>query len=503
MKKQIKVRSAIFLLLAMMYTFCGCQPAREEEDVIHKHNENTMSTTFTESQQDTVVNDHQELPSTEYTEATEPYCSYTNNFQSTDQSVSFEISIDEPAANDASLMVEVVPHILTEEDAKRVAHAVFGNADFYEAESIVEEVYSKLEIQQKLDRLLNYEGHIGIDDSSFATAKESFIKEMTIKLETAPVENPHKTCEWEYRKASYYSYSSDEYDKINTSKDNDELQVRTVYNGIPYLLSYSARDGSDYKISNIFIKINDGSSPLYADKYIFQNQLCATEKPKEEDVSAIEAKAADLLTKVDLGDWKIDDVHIETQTHNEQPEYIVIVKAVPSYDGIPAVRLPQPLNLKSNSIYASNYRFPDAQFKFSPKGDLLELQLTSPMDVKEVIDLNSRVLPFEELMSYAQKHLELSDSYQYDYYALNESGLDDFTCSVSIAEISEGLSRVKVPNSDNSYYYVPAIVLWGSIDFLGENTGEKYHIERDSIDKFPLITLNAVDGSIISIFNQE
>lgn len=64
-----------------------------------------------------------------------------------------------------------------------------------------------------------------------------------------------------------------------------------------------------------------------------------------------------------------------------------------------------------------------------------------------------------------------------------------------------GLTRVKVPNTDESYYYMPAIIFWGDIQFQGENTGNVYDVESGFNSAFPLLILNAVDERVINSTN--
>lgn len=53
-------------------------------------------------------------------------------------------------------MVEVTPHYLTADDAKRVANILLGDATFYEKEPIQDPHYSKEQIQEKIGRWSQY-----------------------------------------------------------------------------------------------------------------------------------------------------------------------------------------------------------------------------------------------------------------------------------------------------------------------------------------------------------
>lgn len=60
------------------------------------------------------------------------------------------------------------------------------------------------------------------------------------------------------------------------------------------------------------------------------------------------------------------------------------------------------------------------------------------------------------------------------------------------------LSRVKVPNTDESYYYIPCVFLRGDIEIVGAETGTAYYSKTNQ----ELLTLNAVDGTIINSTNE-
>lgn len=498
-KKWVSIGS--FILCFAILAACAANPAQEV--VISKNDCSFDIKVIQSATESPTQHDTQAETATDPSSETLDYSTilYEDTFSSTDGTVEFTIMIDEGIPNKAMPVIEVSPHYLSEDDAKRVANVLFGDSTFYEAEPLGSEVYSKGEIQEKISRLLNYQGGVGIDEDYFDQARNRFIEEYTIKLETAPVENPHKACQWKFRKLSYYYWTEEELKSIDTSNDNDALQVRVNVNGIPYLYAVSTRNRDDYKINNINVLIDDGPSPLYADKYIFENRMCQTEQPDNSDVRAIEEKAMDLLHQMNLGDWAICNGQIIKRSHNDFPEYQIVVNAVPSFEGVAAVRRPQFTDLTSNEAYSSNYRLTTAQFVFNISGELISFEMTSPIDVTEVINSNVQTLDFFSLMERAKTHFSLSDYYEYDHKSLLSITDEDYNCYVTISEIEYGMTRVKVPNSDERYYYVPAMFFYGSIQFEGKESGTIYDIDLVSDVQSPLLILNAVDGSVINIAN--
>lgn len=205
---------------------------------------------------------------------------------------------------------------------------------------------------------------------------------------------------------------------------------------------------------------------------------------------------------MDLGEWYIDQCYIEETANNGTPEYTVYVNAVPVFSGVAAFRRPQLGNLKSKEVYASNYYLTDIQFQFNAYGDLVYFSLDSPLDVKEIINDNVQVLSWEELINLAKNHFSLSDYYEYDYMGIIDTSTEELTCVVNISSIDYGLTRVKVPDTDDSYYYVPAIYFKGTIQFHGKESGNIYDVELDYGKELPLLILNGVDGSVINATNE-
>lgn len=490
-------------LVLVVFLLCGCQKSPENDSIISKNDGsfdiNVLQTaTKPETQEDSMLAENP--TSTE--EANHSHSNqYNEHFNSTDGTVEFTMNVSLETTDMPMPVVEVTPHYLTGEDAKRVAGVLFGDADFYEAEPMTDEVYSKSEIQEKINRLLNYKGSAGMDVESFKVARDNFIKEYTLKMESAPTENPHTPCQWSFKKESCYFWSEAELANMDISQDNDELQARVKVNGIPYLFTVSTRNKSDFKLNNIYVTIDDGVSPFAADLYIFQNQLCQTSKPDEQSLAKVKAKAVKMLQEMQLGDWRVDECYVEEVNSEEAPQYIIVVNAVPTFEQVPAIRRPQLENLKSKEVYASNYYLSNTQFKFNLSGDLISFEMYSPVDVQSVVNSNVQTLSFDDLMSRAKNYFSLSDYHEYDRIGCLTSGIEDYECMVNISELEYGLTRVKVPNTDESYYYVPAMIFGGAIQFQGKETGEIYDIDPDSTSGIPLVILNAIDGSIINSTN--
>ena len=121
-----------------------------------------------------------------------------------------------------------------------------------------------------------------------------------------------------------------------------------------------------------------------------------------------------------------------------------------------------------------------------------------PIDVSNIVNDNVAVYGSDALLEKAKNCLELSDYYGYGFPGSLDSLDQDVGCTVNVMNMDMNLTRVKVPNSDESYYYIPALTLVGNIEYYGKDNGTVYYCAEN----VTLLVMNAVDGSIINITNE-
>lgn len=438
-------------------------------------------------------------------DATQPV-SYTESFTSTDGSVTFLLTVDQQVTAADMPVVEVKPHFFTEEDAKRAATALFGDANFYEQEPDEVNHLSKSEIQEKLQRWSQFTSEDALDELYGSNAHgnaipviQKFIQEYTELCETASVEGSHVPAQWQFRKGFEYFMLPDEIAELPESElstDNDEICLQTTVNDIPYAFSVSNRDQKDFKVNMLFAFIEGGMGPNNLDDVYFKFKVCQTPEPTQEQVDAIRKKAETILEEMDLGQWKVDRCYWEARWGYSSSQYIVHVDAVPVLNGMAAIRQPQLDNLRNEDAYASNYYYTDVNFEFSANGDLVRLWMYSPLDIVETVNPNVAVQSFDDMMETAKQYLSYSDMYAYSFGPFVGNIDEDVNCTVTISQLDYNLMRVKVPNSDDHYYYVPGITLRGVVRYEGKNSGKLYY---ESVEPELLVAINGVDGSIIQL----
>ena len=467
----------------------GCQASPKEDVVISKQSVSEQATPDTvpsDTTVDTFQNQVQEI-------------NYTDIFSSSDGSVAFTMDIHGETLALSPLVVQVEPHILTNEDARRVAETLFPDAVFYEAEPERDSVYSKDEIQEKLNRWAPYSSASSLEElygeeSNDDTAEvvKSFIEQYTLMYESAPATNPHKPCTWTMRKASEYLLSAEELVGVDLSNDSDEISVQFKADGIPYLLTATSRDKSDFKVNMIACSIYDGLCPVNLDERIFSAKLCRTEEPTQAQLDAVKQKAENILEDFNLGQWQVDECFYTSELYGNQTEYRISVNAVPSFDGIPALRRTQLTGLRNEDGSSARQYYSDVQFVFAPTGELISFTLTTPLEIQGMSTQNS--LGAEQLFTRAQEIMTLTDATAYGLGDLVQFIPEEALCKVTISEIRCGLSRIKTPEQENCYYYVPSIAFYGTAENQGILTGKTYYYsEKPEL----LLLLNALDGNII------
>ncbi len=138
-----RVINLIGILLVTLVLFTGCQDTPGKEAVVSKNNDGFNADAAVVADEPETSGEMQNIE-------------YQSSFDSTDESVHYVMNISETLSGDAMPLVLVSPHYLTEEDAERVAHAIFPEAVFYEAEPLLAPILTKDEIREKISLWSQY-----------------------------------------------------------------------------------------------------------------------------------------------------------------------------------------------------------------------------------------------------------------------------------------------------------------------------------------------------------
>lgn len=498
----MKYKKLLSIIISSVILLSGCKSS--PKDAVVRKNDGSLDV-------------NKEITATEPME-TQNQVTYSESFNSRDNSVTYHVNISEEIPDIKMPVIELEPYFLTGEDAQKVCKVLFGDAEvFISTQRNRNVVYSKEEIQEKLRRWSKYTNNEAIADLFGFEKKDSvdivniFIQTYTDLLETAPEESQKEHCSWEYRKESFYYAPEDQQTGSDLLKENDTIKAELTVNNIPYSYNVVKRDLSDFKMSRISAYPYDGTCPDNIDEFIFRALMCRTDKPTQEQIDNIQKKAEKMLEGMELGEWQVDQCYLSTQTYGDAAEYTICVKAVPVFEGIASIRRPQLRNLASDSASASNLYLTDAEFQFSANGDIVYFELNSPLVPVSVVNNNVKTLTMPELLERAKEQLQIYNDSQFGVSSADKALLEEYykeklICNVSIEKMDYGLTRVKAPDSNAFYYYVPSVILYGTANYCGEKSGNNYlenDLPQNDNGLIPILALNAMDGSIIPLKNDQ
>lgn len=488
----------IFFATLLLFSLAACA-ANPEKEVVTSKNNGVM--------QDKIYGK-------EASENTDPVSiHWKEDFTSTDERVRFSVNIDCEVSPNARQVVEVAPHLLTEEDIRRVAEVLLGEVEFYERQPSSHCVYSKAQYQMMINRLSAYATRESLSEllgtsgaDTFLEYVHGYIETWTKESESAPNDDPRIPCDWELKKQRHYDDHPVQIGNRPIDEDMDVLYANAEKEGIAYSLSVFRRTDGNPKLNSIDLMLSDGTGLVPVDMAIYRSMLCGTEKPTDEQVDAVKQKAQELLTQMELGQWEIVKCTagpIETGIPGCPVRYGIHVAAEPLFNGVSVIEGQKIQSYKDS--YAPEYQMTGANFVFSASGDIIDFGLISPVDVLEVPNKNVAVISTEELTEKCKQQLSLSDraAYGLPEYFIEETEAysgEKLLCNIKITDAEYGVGRVRVPNTDNNYYYIPVLAFRGTATYISDKTGSVYYdnTPANEDEKPPiLLCINAIDGTII------
>ena len=448
---------------------------------------------------------------------------FESSFFSTDGSVEFSLNIDQSIIDQAYPVVEVRPHMLTGDDAQNIASALFGNLTFYEAAPTlgeIKDIFSKAEMRSAIQRWSTYTNKEALLKLIPKLADRSTLMDMYLQrikgdvadfsllLEEIPEENIHPETKWEFQPEWRYMYTEEQVpaDRRNSKGNNQQICVTTTVGDIPYRLNFTTNNGSAYKLNTIFAYPGTVYSPMGVDNDIFIAQLCRTKEPTGTQIENVKKKAVETLNSMGIGLWEVANYSLSKSNEEGSASYVITINAVPVFEGVAAMYRTQLDNLAED--FSASYYLTEAILQYSANGDLVNLRISSPLDVVSVINKNVATMEVEDLLERAKDYLSLSDKNAYgisgqlllDY---QKSAGEDLICKIELSKVDFGLIRVKVAGSKENYYYIPGMIVYGSVDYCGKDSGNVYaSTGRGTLGAervIPLVALNAIDGSIIDL----
>ncbi len=484
-----KLISAILCVMLVTSLFSGCQAAPDTAVVAGK-NDGVF---------ESALNSSAEPVEGANTEA----FSYTDKFTSTDGKIEFNIDVsDIKYSGNPMPVIQVTPEEITPELAKRVAETLYGeDTTFYE----YSEVGTKSEIENEIVRWTLFSSYDYIydeyKDSPLSPeeieeaiqiemeANKRILEEYKELYETASETEEQEECLWTFFPSSHYEPFSDE----NKTK---KIRALLEINGVSINYNVSNRMEDDYRIQMIMSFIHSPDYTTDTMREAFANSgWFVQEKPDAETVENIRIQAEEMIEKMDIGEWVITGC--EASYSGYYGGYVIYVGVAPVYDGVMVTPQTQLSNLKSEEEYASNYYYETLGFTMAADGTVIDFSYMGPLEVVEVINASTAVMPFDELMERVKTQMSMDDIGMYQMFNpgdVPESQVTD-RVEVDITSMEFGLSRTKIRDNPDDFYLVPSVTLRGDYT-LYNSSGDMIETGMEGVEQ-TLLVLNLVDGSVI------
>lgn len=464
---------SILMIPILTLLLTGCQANPEDEIVAGKDAKKfeailqaTEAINSTELSTDVSVN---EFP-------------YKMEFKGNTGAITVKVNADVKAWTGNLPVYRVAPHIISQEDVQKWAEIFFEGNPAYDKRGEM----SKTEIENYILQLRSemndesLQAEYGEDPEILNAAKEYYLEQLALYEElykTAPVTVERKETSWEFHPSTYYdtkidlSLNSEEEQELDKTQ---KLKIEADIGNSIYEIWATNRQADDFMRQSIWFTIPDEN---YEWEYLSYSEESA------------KVLVQDTLEALGMNNWKIYScTPIELENHVAY--YHILCQN--SYDGFPVTVLPQLENIGGEE-YAARYYYESLEFDVS-NGKIGFVAWESPMDQIAIENQNVSTLSFEEIMKRFQTQMEV----QYTENNIGEGELpenENRRYLIQVNRIEQELVRIKVPDNEKEFYLVPAWNFYGTIN--GQEAEEEGGIT--SLDS-PLLTLNAVDGTVINTY---
>lgn len=431
---------------------------------------------------------------------------WQNSFQGADARISVVVdaSVIVPDIEQVA-MYRVKPHEISVEEAKAWGDILFQGCPAYEQLGTM----TKEEISEKILYLKSLVGEGGTLEEEYKNAPEDLdairaqleeeLEFYESKYASAPEGYEREPAEWVFHPQSYYDFEAeldaDNEEALNLNKSLC-MKFDVTVGQNPYFFSVMNRDEEDFKIHSLFWATDD--------RRVYQTTPLSV--PNLE----LEEKANQILKDVGLEDkWILkecivyntevdyeialkadpDNEELRKKAENPEAQYWYELTFVPVYGGMEVTKQQQLETVKSKDSYASNYYYESLTMKYS-NDQFIEVYWNSPMETVEIVNPNIPLLSWDEIT----ERFQIQSQNQYSSGYLQGDGDSNFIeAEVRVKEIELGLARIRIKDSDEEYYYVPAWTFKGN---TAMNFGSgKVEMEDYMVN---LMTINAIDGTVIN-----
>ena len=463
-----KIVLSLFVILMLL---CGCQPTPENTTVIQKA-ENSESQELT-SQEPSVFENGLDIPQ----KINDVYFTKNNLVKivleadviPNDVDYSVYKGIFTPSKFNTSSICNIIDYFFGEEE-------IFENT--------TDEYYSKEDIEAMIISLKkeSASGAIGNtnEDVEGWSSEENIISDIGSKI--AYLENLYSNA------PTKYTGDAVDRDRLDDFVDSGELDIMQ-YNGKPCPATFTMYYSEDNRDNTLKYTRFDPGETYYFDKYPIEN-IRGMELTVEQATQSIEK----MLDTCKINDYEIDGVFLSNKYSAivADPDYFRSTSFLENTDQCYVFRLTRTIDgltindvlyhegdtdSEGNEVYAPVYQEEFMEIAVDDTG-IISLIWQNPIQIQT--QTNTTVLPFDKVMDKFFEQMEMKS------IGIEESNHEQVTYIVS--KIKLGYMEATQKNSMDEGALLP---VW---DFYIRASSE----EDEGKANYSLLTINAIDGSIIN-----
>ena len=470
------MKKNIILAICVTIIFSACQQTPDNEIVVNKDNEKfaqALNATPIESAEQEELSDDISL---KYPEKWEAYYEKYNG--------KLKLTIDADVVlgdADKYSVSTIKPYYVPIEQANKIIEAIFGTLDVYNvilevSKSQIEE--SIVQVKADIQKAKNADNQDEVD--AFEDILESLYKEhktAPVNVEAIKYDGQYITKKKEGSERHYIRLRKDPYNIFTPSLE--------IYNVIesPYGNGYSSVITYEFIGREIYNYVDENTNKIKFD----ENPIFDTEEAME----AIEL-AEDFLDEIGINDRVLENMIARSSDSNSKD-----ISGYLMYFGKKCNDTIIPLfaNLGgASSQSADEYIYPlmpeNLMVEVS-NNEIVYFEWNNMYEIDTSLNDNIELMPFEEIMANVENQLSVKYAYLEDVELPYDVYVDEIMLTYAVE-----------PIKDKKYEYmiIPVWAFYGGYDYgdgyeIGDGTTRKgRYVEQAS-----LLTINAVDGTVITL----
>lgn len=440
-------------------------------------------------------------------------------FQNANGTAQFHVNIQETGDFDGMEVLEVQPHYLTLEDAKKIVYTLFPEANCIERGAEYDKpdwYFTRETLEASLERWKSYlqgdflEELLGMDALAVGDMDESG-KEYTYietyeeslayyeeTLKRLPEGDARPACRWTMRKESEYHYPAEECARMDLRDDRNAMEAIIETEECEYYFHVGVQKEGEHKWNQIYLSLYGGLSPMDIDTYVQRAKYWRTSEPTEAQVENAKALALQYIESFGWGDWEVTRAMVQNLNEGGTPEYLISLEAVPKGE-LPGVENRAVINAPETESVA--------YFTFNADGFLDGFNIHFPTQEVHTLEESPALLSMEQLtesaITYLSRSKDRAFGYSEEILADWDKGYDIKTQTV--VEITKARPGYAVHETgDGETVCIPALVLYGDVSFrdlLGSQP-EIYTLPHQAHPEgeTPILAVNALNGSVITLY---